>query len=322
MMKEQIDQAFSAFEAKMPAMLETLIGPTLQRYETKIAEAAVEITALKIQNGELASQMLRLESLVEVLANRVGQMEAQQDGQERGSRANNTIMQGVSEQGDQGGHSVKEKVLELLPSASNSRSPAILEARRLGRPREEPGARPRPILVRFASAADKHSVLVNNSRTLRAQRIYLDDDLTPLQQRLRASKRDAFQALKGQGAKPFWRGERLFFYRNGVRTEHLPGPPPPPRGPPPPRPPPGRPPPPRSAPAQPAAAPAGAPAPAAAPAAAPPAPARAPAAAAAAPAPAAAPAAAAAPSCAAAAASAPAAAAADTPMTYAEAAQA
>ena len=102
--------------------------------------------------------------------------------------------------------------------------------RRLGREKETAGALPRPILVKFRSIDAKHAAY-KHSKTLRAKKIYLDSDLTPAQREQRTGKRDRYQHLKTQGARPFWREDRLFYYVNGAVKEDSctpPCPPPPP----------------------------------------------------------------------------------------------
>jgi hypothetical protein len=197
---ELLDEKFGAFKDALPSMLEPILEP--------IITARVEAVLAAVR-AEVSAKFERQQSIIETLINRVNELEGRSDDQDKASRVNNLIVKNWPEEGDQGGHRVLAGVVALFPSGSLR--PAILEARRLGRQREQPDAPPRPVLVKFASNADKHAAL-GQSRNLRAKRIYLDDDLTPRQQRMRASKRNRFLLLKGQGANPFWRGEHLFFY--------------------------------------------------------------------------------------------------------------
>ena len=180
--------------------------------------------ALAVCTAQTADRLEHQAASIEILTNRVLQLENLHDGQDKAAGVNNLIIKGVPEEGNQSGHGIHTKVEGFFPSSSTQASPTILEACRLGKPREQSDALPRLILVKFASSADKHTALAH-SRPLCAKRICLDDDLTVHQQRVRVSKRDRFLFLKGQGAKPFWRGDRLYYYHNNTRTEDLPGPP-------------------------------------------------------------------------------------------------
>ena len=95
------------------------------------------------------------------------------------------------------------------------------EAARLGKPPAEAGAgqqaRPRPVLVKFGTAQQKHELL-QQSKALRGQKAYLDDDLTPYQRSMRAKLSSMFTwfSLLSFYKRPrFWRQERLFTVYEG-----------------------------------------------------------------------------------------------------------
>ena len=87
------------------------------------------------------------------------------------------------------------------------------EAVRLGKPPAEDGAgeqvKPRPVLVKFGAVQQKHELL-QQSRALRGQKVYNDDDLTPYQRSLRAKLSSVFSLLKLYKRPRFWRQEHLF----------------------------------------------------------------------------------------------------------------
>ncbi len=60
---------------------------------------------------------------------------------------------------------------------------------------------------------DKHKFL-QLSKLLRQSGLRLDDWLTQRQQKGRDTLNDDFQALKGKGYKPFFRGSVLMYRRN------------------------------------------------------------------------------------------------------------
>ena len=69
------------------------------------------------------------------------------------------------------------------------------------------------------------------AKELRAHKVFLDADLTTTQREARRLKQDRFQELKSHGVKPFWRYDRLFYYKDGAACEDgvNTGPPPPAR---------------------------------------------------------------------------------------------
>ncbi len=73
--------------------------------------------------------------------------------------------------------------------------------------------KPRPVLIRFPSTEDKHKFL-QLSKQLRQNGLRLDDWLTERQQKERGTLDADFQALKGKGYKPFFRGSVLMYRRN------------------------------------------------------------------------------------------------------------
>lgn len=94
---------------------------------------------------------------------------------------------------------------------------------RIGAPRDR-GAPPRPVRVRFACVADKHRVLKERSKEMRALNITFRDDLTPLQRAAKRQLAPYHPALKDKGLTPYWRGARLLYYgAGGVVLEYQPG---------------------------------------------------------------------------------------------------
>ena len=193
------------------------MGATMQAVKEQLSaefKAALQEEIAKIK-GEHQQEISRLRSEMEAQDNVVAQLQRAFEDRERQDRANNLVIYGLPEETER---QVEDTVAALFPTGSNTPM-TIREARRLGKPREDRGAaRPRPVLVRFQTLAAKHAAL-KLSKDLRGRKVYLDTDLTPSQRDTRRMKQDRFQELKSHGAKPFWRSERLFYYKNGVACE-------------------------------------------------------------------------------------------------------
>ena len=208
---------------------------------TELAAVQAELSAtrqeLSSTKQALASAESRLSAVttsgqaedtrLQTALNRVSEVQHRQEAADKASRACNLVLKGLAEEVP--GQSTDSHVDDVLQATGGA--VPVLEARRLGAPRQSQAGRPaapRPVLVRFPTESAKHAAL-KHSKALRARRVYMDPDLTPAQQRTKASKGDKFQLLKQRGMHPFWRGELLFF-REGERAveftgEISPGPP-------------------------------------------------------------------------------------------------
>jgi hypothetical protein len=198
-----------------------VVEQTVQALKAEHATALARLTAqLQVSQHEVSS-----------LKQQVGENQVAVDAQGQAARANNLMVQNLAE-GLEGGN-LKGHITSLLPGVSQE---AILEVKRLGV--QQSGAlRPRPILARFVDSATKHTAF-RNGRELRRNKVYLDDDLTPLQQTRRFEQRGRYLELREQGCRPFWRGSVIKYYRHGQLVEDGYGPsaghgrtrpPPPPR---------------------------------------------------------------------------------------------
>ena len=205
--QQQIDQRFEQLEASRQA--------DVQRHRAEVQ---------------------RLEEQLDMVRNEVAQLKGAAESRDRSSRASHLIVKGLPQESN--GQTASQAVAQLFPTPRGETPVAIAEARRLGRHREgAPDARPRAVLVKFASVSDKHAAL-KHSKALRSRQIYLDSDLTPQQREIRIRARDRFQQLKAAQQKPFWREERLLYYDNGriredtaSKARAAPPPPPPANGP-------------------------------------------------------------------------------------------
>lgn len=219
--------ASSAEKRKEPASsdgedsdgLRAFIADLMAKQEARLTAAISGVRAEYQQEVQTLKQEVQaLLARVEASENEMAQLKGAAERQDRASRACHLVVKGLAEAPND--HPNLEGVPALFPGCAAT----VVEAFRLGRPREGAGALPRPVLVKFSSVSAKHAAL-KHSKDLRNRRIYLDNDLTQLQRDQRTRKRDRYQQLKAQGMKPFWRDERLFFYENGrIREDRVPPP--------------------------------------------------------------------------------------------------
>ena len=95
----------------------------------------------------------------------------------------------------------------LFQTAPASGLPIVRSAYRLGKWKQDQ-LKLRAVLVELTLVAAKHTAFQASSR-LRADRIRLDEDLTPQQMQQRRGLSTDFQCLKARGYKPFFRGATL-----------------------------------------------------------------------------------------------------------------
>jgi hypothetical protein len=239
-MNGRIDETISlSVKKEMAAGMKEMMG-VLEALAATLVEKVIGDKLAEATRQLEARMEARVQSAMEALTNKVAALEAAQDGQNRAARLNNLVIKNLEDGGR--AEDVKAKVLALLPGLEPG---ALVEVRRLGAPRDAPGARARPVLARFATSAGKHAAL-QHSKRLRPQKVYLDQDLTPAQQRARLAKRDRFAELRQHGMRPFWRDEQLCYVNNGRMVADTGAGPPPSAArdrtpPPPPRSPPSRP---------------------------------------------------------------------------------
>ena len=215
-------KAKSIVHTELAAVQADLQTVKQELYSTKQALASAESRLSALTSTGQAE-----DSRLQTALNRVTEVHHRQEAADKASRSNNLVLKGLPEEVP--GQDLNTHIGDVM-QATGAAVP-VLEARRLGAPRQSQAGRPpapRPVLLRFPTESAKHAAL-KHSKALRARKIYMDPDLTPAQQRAKASKGDKFQLLKQRGMHPFWRGELLFF-REGERAveftgEILPGPP-------------------------------------------------------------------------------------------------
>ena len=148
-----------------------------------------------------------------LLKTRLFALESRQEITEIQAKSNNIILYNIAETAPA---DTEANVKSLLGEAA---AVSIVETRRLG-PVKPGAAKPRGVLVKFATSSGKHAAY-KQSRNLRQQGIFFDDDLTVKQQQERQRLRGEFTRLKTAGLKPFWRGAKLMKVTQGGAQQHF-----------------------------------------------------------------------------------------------------
>ena len=216
---DKLFERFDAFEASFGRSFQSLKNDLQEGLAAFRAELTLQTTqqveAVKVEvmqqvqvNREEAQ---RLRADFSTLQDKYAGLESRVEGGDRAARAANIFIHGLTEEaGDE-----HARICSMFPAVQEAK---IVEATRLGRPTGTTGRagtnRPRPVRVRFANVQSKHQAL-QAGRDLRSRQVYVDVDLTPLQQQAKRAKRDRYLALKQQGLRPFWKAERLYFNRDG-----------------------------------------------------------------------------------------------------------
>ena len=197
--KSALATALPTFMANLQQHIEGLgaklladLTPQLETLVTKAVEAKL---ASKFQTVDET-----MRAGLEVLENNISKSVLRVDALERKLRSPNALLFGVVE-------SVGEVQLQEVKSLLGTAT--IKESVRLGKPQTN-AKRPRPVLIRFDTVADKHAAYKKAKELRQRYNVSMDDDLTPLQQEARDRLKPLAAALRTEGCKTFWRGEHLF----------------------------------------------------------------------------------------------------------------
>ena len=200
-LRGRLAKVMEGFKAEVLKSLDFQCKEMQDAFTQEIARLRKEFSDYKAATDK---EMGRLTAKVSAMADTITGLQGDVQVQEQRDRAANLVMVGVAE----GPSTPAADVARLLPQVDACR---VMSAERLGKVREGPSARPRPILIKFSSVQEKHCAL-KSSKDLRAQKVYLDMDLTPLQRENRVKLGDRYRAHKAQGRRPFWRYDTLHYY--------------------------------------------------------------------------------------------------------------
>lgn len=134
---------------------------------------------------------------------------ANEENKNQEVRAANCKLSGLEEKNEE---NTKEVLVSFLESQLKVHDPQILQAYRVGKKKEEFA---RPIIVKFASAMEKARIVANRAM-LKGQRIWLDDDLTPLQVQAKKVELEKVKAAKEQGFVAYMRNGKALI----TQTKH------------------------------------------------------------------------------------------------------
>jgi hypothetical protein len=197
--------------AQLPAMVRTECANFMAEHRDDLITAATPTITKNVLeavqpiiDAQIASNQATVEETMrardELLFNKLAALESQNDALEKTIKSPNALLFGVEESI---GEAQLTEVKHLFGAVR------IEETRRLGK--FDPKAkRPRPVLIRFVSIADKHAAF-EKSKVLRQNfKITMDDDLTTKQRAGRAALLPNALALRNEGWTTFWRGDNLF----------------------------------------------------------------------------------------------------------------
>eukprot|EP00884_Botryococcus_braunii_P003462 jgi/Botrbrau1/13116/Bobra.0187s0073.1 len=197
--------------AQLPAMVRTECANFMAEHRDDLITAATPTITKNVLeavqpmiDAQIASNQATVEETMrardELLFNKLAALESQNDALEKTIKSPNALHFGVEESI---GEAQLTEVKHLFGAVR------IEETRRLGK--FDPKAkRPRPVLIRYVSIADKHAAF-KKSKVLRQNfKITMDDDLTTKQRAGRAALLPNALALRNEGWTTFWRGDNLF----------------------------------------------------------------------------------------------------------------
>ena len=220
---QQRRTAASSQLASTPEEDTDLAGAVQADVQEQLEQLAEQVAALQADNTQLrqivADDRERAAAQHAAMADTVKGLEMQLESVQRTMRSQNILVQGLPEIP---GVTPEQALVRACADAGLAEPPAFSSASRVGKPREAPNSRPRPLLVKFYSTAAKHQLFAR-SKQLRDRAVYLDDDLTRAQQATRRDLMGAYLSIKEAGKKPYWRQEKLFYRQGRVLVQHHPG---------------------------------------------------------------------------------------------------
>ncbi len=135
---------------------------------------------------------------------RLNSVEAAVEHSERMRRSTSMIVKGFTPASTFTHRQTTASVHQLLAQHATNQQFSITSVTVFGNPADGP----KPIRVVFSSTEDKHAAYTA-SKGLRSKRIYLDDDLTPVQLQERQQLSHIHTQLRQRQLRPLWRGSVL-----------------------------------------------------------------------------------------------------------------
>jgi hypothetical protein len=136
---------------------------------------------------------------------------ANEENKNQEARVANCKLSGLEEKHEE---NTKEVLVSFLESQLKVHDPQIIQAYRVGKKKAEFA---RPIIVKFASSMEKARVVANRAM-LKGQRIWLDNDLTPMQAQAKKMELEKMKAAKEQGLVAYMRNGKAFITQTKATT--------------------------------------------------------------------------------------------------------
>ena len=151
----------------MAEVVEDKIGPRLDYCEGQIHDIMIKLDAIETK-----------QTTHDEIAYKVSRIKTELDDLEQYGRRNNLRINGIPEKAD-------ENTTELVKTLANDKLGVSLDDRDFDRSHRvgKPGARPRPILVKFTNYTARNLV-IKQRRKLKGSRISINEDLTKKNQDL------------------------------------------------------------------------------------------------------------------------------------------
>jgi hypothetical protein len=199
--------------------------PPLHKKRLEMALTKADLDLLRANISSDMKEHLRTE--LTPLANQIAAIDSTVQRLERSERVNNIIIHGIPEPSERESSAGLVKLLEDLWKELNIMSPILIDnVYRLGR-----GTRARPILVKLVRNIDKQ-IIISKRKDAGRRKIYINDDLTQLQQfqkklltthlqSLKASDPDVWGSIRGNSLHAKKAGHVIgrFEVRDGIVQE-------------------------------------------------------------------------------------------------------
>ena len=191
---------------------------TIQQQNARIEELEKQVNTGETVDAQPNRQdeMISLHRKVEAMATTVTNQQKVLEISERSSRAQNIIIVGLQEEKEN--ENIGDKVQHLLKDRLDLQDITIANARRLGKTRQNLQQNPRAILAQLGSRSEKERVMKSRAK-LSGSRIFINNDLTPDQQKAEKKLRDSRSKLR---KLPEYANKKITIYRGKLHVDREP----------------------------------------------------------------------------------------------------
>ena len=179
---------------------------SLEFSQQEITELATEKRKIISERSEDRKRLSELTDDNELLRTRLSDLEARLNYNEDHSRRNNLRISGVTE--SEGGETWEQTAVSLKSLLENKLELPPLRIERAHRTGQRVDNKPRTIVARFTSYADREMVM-RNARKLKGTRIYINEDLCPASQEIVKQQLPRLRKAKQEGKIAYFRHTKL-----------------------------------------------------------------------------------------------------------------